>query len=112
MVSENDVLEFAMQLGEEVACEEREMRDDKMHAEPCKIFRRGEKVFLVLWKGTQPLRIEVRCDGKLGKLLREKYESVMLSKSLGGSGVEVICAGQMSQEDVLDLVRLGWELCA
>jgi len=67
---------------------------------------RGEKVFLVVHGNT----IEVRTDEKLGKLLREKYESVMLSRYFGKGGVEVVLAGQLSEEEVVDLVRLAWEL--
>ena len=89
---EMKVEEFARSLGGE--------KDEKG------VWRRGEKVFLVVHGNT----IEVRTDEKLGKLLREKYESVMLSRYFGKGGVEVVLAGQLSEEEVLDLVRLGWEL--
>ena len=66
----------------------------------------NEKVFLVLNKNT----IEVRTDGKLGKLLREKYESVMESRYFGRGGIEIVMSGQMSDEEVKDLVRLSYNL--
>jgi len=69
-----------------------------------------EKKYLIVHEGTEPLRLEVRTDEKLGKLLIGKYESVMQSKYFGKGGVEVICSGQLSEDEVIDLVRLGWEL--
>ena len=69
-----------------------------------------ERKFLVVHAGTDPLRIEVRTDEKLGKLLIERYESVMQSRYFGKGGVEVVCSGQLSEDEVIDLVRLGWEL--
>ncbi len=69
-----------------------------------------EKKYLVVHEGTRPLRIEVRTDEKLGKLLTDKYESVMRSWYFGKGGVEIICSGQLSDDEVIDLVRLGWEL--
>lgn len=69
-----------------------------------------EKKYLIVHEGSEPLRIEVRTDEKLGKLLAEKYESVMRSKYFGKGGVEIICSGQLSDDEVIDMVRLGWEL--
>ena len=64
------------------------------------------KVFLVVNKNT----IEVRCDRKLGKLLTEKYESVMESRYYGRGGIEIVDAGQLSDIEVEDLVRLSYNL--
>ena len=66
----------------------------------------NEKAFLVMNKNT----IEVRTDGKLGKLLREKYESVMESRYFGRGGIEIVMSGQMDDEEVKDLVRLSYNL--
>ncbi len=74
------------------------------------VLKRGERIFLVVWEGSVPLRVEVRCDERLGKLLRGKYESVQDSRTLGRGGIEVICSGQLSGDEVKDLVRLSWEL--
>ena len=71
-----------------------------------KLFLVGEKVFLVENKNT----IEVRCDQKLGKLLREKYESVMESRYFGRGGIEMVMSGQLENNEVEDLVRLSYNL--
>lgn len=77
-----------------------------------RVFERGEKICVVVEKGTQPLRIELRCDYKLSKLLQERYESDMESRSLGKNGIEVICSGQLSEEELHDLIRHAYEVSA
>ena len=66
----------------------------------------GEKAFLVVNKNT----VEVRCDDKLAKVLREKYESVMESRYFGRGGIEIVTSGQLSAEEVDDLIRLSYNL--
>lgn len=64
------------------------------------------KVFLVV----RPKTIEVRCDGKLAKVLREKYESVMESRYFGRGGIEIVPSGQLEEVELQDLVRLSYNL--
>ena len=54
--------------------------------------------------------IEVRTDSELKKLLVEKYESVMESRYFGRGGVEIVLAGQLSDDELIDLVRLSYNL--
>ena len=70
------------------------------------LFFVNEKAFLVLNKNT----VEVRCDEKLGKFLREKYESVMESRYFGRGGIEIVMSGQLQDNEVDDLVRLSYNL--
>lgn len=100
MVSENDIVEYAVKLDD--VSEQREAGK--------RIFRRGELIFLVIEEETDPLRIETRCDRKLSKTLQERYESVMESRALGRNGIEIICTGQLTGSEVLDLVRHAWEI--
>ena len=67
-----------------------------------------DKAFLVVNKNT----VEVRCDDKLAKVLREKYESVMESRYFGRGGIEIVTSGQLSAEEVDDLIRLSYNLTA
>lgn len=101
MVSEDDLLAYARGL-EGVS----EREDDGML-----IFER-EKIFLCVETGTDPLRIELRCDRRLSETLQERYESVMESRALGRNGIEVICSGQLSSDEVRDLVRHAYEISA
>ena len=66
----------------------------------------GGKVFVVVRANT----IEVRTDERLGRLLREKYDAVMESRYFGRGGIEVVMSGQLSEEEVKDLVRLSYNL--
>lgn len=77
-----------------------------------RIFSRGEKIFLCVEEGKTPLRVELRCDRKLGKTLQERYESVMESRALGRNGIEVVCSGQLSDDEVYDLIRHAYEVSA
>lgn len=66
----------------------------------------GEKVFLVMG----PKTLEVRCDEKLGKVLRERYETVMASRYFGRGGIEIVPSGQLTEAELEDLVRLSYNL--
>lgn len=71
------------------------------------LYYKEDKVFLVVNKNT----IEVRTDDQLGRLLRDKYESVMESRYFGKGGIEIVIAGaQLSPDDLDDLVRLSYNL--
>ena len=109
MITEKEIMDLIGGLGEWT--EERLTESNGQQEKVLRVLKREGSVFLVIHEDTDPLRVEMKCDGKLGKLLREKYESVLLSKTLGGSGVEVICSGQLEKDDVLDLVRLSWNYC-
>ena len=76
------------------------------------IFERGEKIFLCMEQGKTPLRLELRCDRKLGKTLQERYESVMESRALGRNGIEIICSGQLNEDEIFDLIRHAYEVSA
>ena len=66
----------------------------------------GGKAFLVLSGRT----MEVRTDPALGEKLQEKYESVMQSRYFGRGGIEVVLSGQLSEEEMEDLVRLSYNM--
>lgn len=100
MVSEDDIVKYALGLGDVTERSDGELR----------LFERGEKIFLIVEKKASPLRIETRCDRKLSKVLQERYESVMESRSLGRNGIEIICSGQLTDEEILDLIRHSFEI--
>ena len=99
MVLEDDIVAYVCKL-DEVA-----ERDEKGF----KLFLRGDKIFAAVEMGTNPLRVQTRCDRKLSEALQEKYESVMESRLLGRNGIEIICSGQLSNDEIIDLVRHGYE---
>ena len=99
MVSEESVVEYVSQLEGVSEREQKEWR----------VFEFDGRVLLCIEKGTNPLRIELRCDRKLSKTLQERYESVMESRALGRNGIEIICSGQLTNDEVIDLVRHAYE---
>ena len=70
------------------------------------LYLKNGRTFLVMHRNT----IEVRCDKKLSELLKERYESVMESRYFGRGGVEIVLAGQLSENDLADLVRLSYNM--
>lgn len=101
MVSEEGVVAFARGL---LGAQEGKSR------EGWRLFYRGEKIFLAIFEGVTPLRIETRCDKKLAKLLRERYESVMEGLVLGREGIEILDTGQLRDEEIFDLIRHSFEI--
>jgi predicted DNA-binding protein (MmcQ/YjbR family) len=102
MVSEEAILEYLERFDDITEREEKGW----------KIFERGEKIFLCMEQGKTPLRLELRCDRKLGQTLQERYESVMESRALGRNGIEIICSGQLSKDEITDLIRHAYEVSA
>ena len=70
------------------------------------IYYKGSMAFLVIHRNT----IELRCDKRLANLLKEKYESVMESRYYGHGGIEIVLAGQLSDAELEDLIRLSYNL--
>ena len=70
------------------------------------IYYRGQLAFLVVHRNT----IEIRCDIRLSDNLKTKYESVMDSRYYGKGGIEIVLAGQLSPQEVEDLIRLSYNL--
>ena len=64
------------------------------------------KIFLVMHKNT----LELRTDEKLKNVLCERYESVMESRHFGKGGIEVVMSAQLTDEELVDLVRLSYQL--
>lgn len=99
MVLEDDFVAYAEKLDEVSVREEKGL----------KIFSRGDKIFAAIELGTNPLRVQMRCDRKLSETLQGRYESVMESRLLGRNGIEIICSGQLSNEEIIDLLRHSYE---
>ena len=70
------------------------------------LYLKGASVFLVI----NPNTIEIRCDQRLSENLKAKYESVMESRYFGRGGIEIVPAGQLSTEEIADLIRLSYNM--
>ena len=76
------------------------------HEKKRTIYYKGDKAFLIENAHT----IEVRCDDKLSRHLRSKYESVMDSRYYGKGGIEIVLAGQLDPTEIADLIRLSYNM--
>jgi predicted DNA-binding protein (MmcQ/YjbR family) len=71
------------------------------------------KIFAVIHNDSEPLRVEAKCDRQLAKVLRDKYETVQPSNVMEATTWnEIICADQLTADEVEDLLRLSYNLVA
>ncbi len=69
------------------------------------------KLFALIADGSDPLRVSLKCDPLLAQNLREKYESVLPGYHLNKKHWNtIICTGQLSDDEILDLARLSYQL--
>lgn len=79
------------------------------------IFRIGSeddsKVVATVKQNSSPLQISLRCDERLAKVLREKYESVLPASNMNKKYWNtIICSGQLSVQEIFDLATLSYNL--
>ncbi|MDR3297798.1 MAG: hypothetical protein LBT19_00220 [Candidatus Nomurabacteria bacterium] len=75
-----------------------------------RIFKHTNSIFLIIHQHTHPLRIEVKTDPKLAKLLISRHETVQQSASLGNTGIEIILTGQLPEDDILGLITHSYHM--
>lgn len=69
------------------------------------------KIVAIVAEKSKPLRISLKCDPQLAKLLREKYESVLPGYHLNKRHWNtILCTGQLPDDELLDLARHSYEL--
>lgn len=69
------------------------------------------KLFALITDKSDPLRVSLKCDPLLAQNLREKYESVLPGYHLNKKHWNtIICTGQLSNDEILDLARLSYQL--
>lgn len=71
------------------------------------------KMFALIPEGKDPVRISLKCDPVLAKLLREKYETIVEGYHLNKKHWNtVILTGQLPWEEVQGLIRHSYDLVA
>lgn len=69
------------------------------------------KIIAIIAEDSKPLRVSLKCDPQLALVLREKYETVVPGYHLNKKHWNtIICTGQLSAQEILDLVRLSYRL--
>ncbi len=73
---------------------------------------RGDwKMFALIPEGKDPIRISLKCDPELAKLLREKYETVLEGYHLNKKHWNtIILTGQLPWEEIQVLIRHSYDL--
>lgn len=73
---------------------------------------RGEwKMFALIAEGKDPVRLSLKCDPQLSKVLRERYESVQEGYHLNKKHwITIILTGQLEWPEVQDLIRHSYQL--
>jgi predicted DNA-binding protein (MmcQ/YjbR family) len=75
------------------------------------VYKVGDKMFALITEGKDPVQLSLKCDPILAVHLREKYESVMAGHHLNKKHWNtLVLTGQLSWEDVQDLIRLSYRL--
>ncbi len=71
------------------------------------------KMFALIAEKTEPLRLSLKCDPELSKVLRERYESVMEGYHLNKKHWNtLVLTGQLPWDEVQDLIRHSYQLVA
>ena len=72
---------------------------------------KDQAIFAIIKQNSSPLLIDLLCDSRLAETLRQKYESVVPSKLMDERcWNRLICGGQLSQQEVFDLINLSYQL--
>ena len=75
------------------------------------VYKVGEKMFALIAEGTDPLRLSLKCDPALSKILREQYETVMEGYHLNKKHWNtILLSGQLPWEEVQGLIRHSYDL--
>jgi predicted DNA-binding protein (MmcQ/YjbR family) len=71
------------------------------------------KMFALISEGKAPVRLSLKCDPELSKVLRERYEEVMPGYHLNKKHWNtLILSGQLEWDEVQGLIRHSYNLVA
>lgn len=86
-------------------------RLDYPFGEDVAVYKVGDKMFALIAEGKDPVRISLKCDPELAKVLREKYEEVQEGYHLNKKHWNtIVLAGQLPWEEVQALIRHSYDL--
>ena len=77
------------------------------------VYKADDKMFALIAENSDPLRLSLKCDPLLAVTLREKYETVLAGYHLNKKHWNtIVLTGQLSWEEVQDLIRHSYQLVA
>lgn len=75
------------------------------------VYKVYDKMFALIQEGHEPVRISLKCDPELSKVLRERYETVMEGYHLNKKHWNtILLSGQLPWEDIQGLIRHSYDL--
>ncbi len=75
------------------------------------VYKVEDKMFALIPEGKAPVRISLKCDPQLAKLLREKYETVMEGYHLNKKHWNtIVLTGQLPWEEIQAFIRHSYDL--
>lgn len=75
------------------------------------VWKINGKMFALMPDNKDPARISLKCDPELAIILRERYESVLPGYHLNKTHWNtIILSGQLSEEEVKDLINHSYQL--
>lgn len=88
-------------------------RLDYPFGEGVAVYKVKDKMFALIAEGKVPVRISLKCDPELSKVLREKYTEVMEGYHLNKKHWNtIILSGQLDWDEVQGLIRHSYDLVA
>lgn len=86
-------------------------RLDYPFGEGVAVYKAGDKMFALISEGKDPVRLSLKCDPVLSKVLREKYDEVMPGYHLNKKHWNTLTlTGQLGWDEVQDLIRHSYDL--
>lgn len=84
---------------------------DYPFGESVAVYKVNDKMFALISEGSDPLRISLKCDPQLAKVLRERYETVMPGYHLNKKHWNtMILSGQLPWEEVQGFILHSYNL--
>jgi len=86
---------------------------DYPFGEEVAVYKVNDKMFALIEENKVPVRISLKCDPLLSKVLREKYETVMEGYHLNKKHWNtIVLTGQLPWEEIQALIRHSYQLVA
>lgn len=77
------------------------------------VYKVSDKMFALMSENKEPVNLSLKCDPLLAQTLRERYESVLPGYHLNKKHWNtLVLTGQLSWEEVQDLIRHSYNLVA
>lgn len=77
------------------------------------VYKINDKMFALVAESSDPVRLSLKCDPQLSKVLREKYETVMPGYHLNKKHWNtLVLSGQLDWDEVKGLIRHSYDLVA